>query len=631
MFNVKGLLKQLFAYERRTCFDSNCIPTGNLIYFRNTISKISKILLGQFTKSYLHAPIFVLTIAAMAGGGLAAPAFAQSASQITPKSFAPSLQGSLGSGITIAGQQGIATPAGAEKLAVTLSGLAVTGGLPGLEAAEAALRARLAGHKLTGADIFAAARELETAYAKAGYVLVRVGLPPQKLVNGATLKLIVVDGAIEQVEIKGAPEAIAKRIRVLLEPMRGRHGLMLKELERRVLLTDDIPGVLVRSTLAPGSADGGTILIIEVKYQPIDMTVSADNSLSAALGRWQTGIDFDLNGVFGLGELAYVRANGDPIAGGAGFLSDEARNRTLAAGFIVPLPLDGWSFNTEGTQARITPQAVLGAPGSTDLFQRLSLRLRYAAIRSRDFNLTTQLVFDAQDERQALIASLGGTPISLDRLRVLRVTNDGDYLASWGGSFNASLNGSFGLDAFGARTRAEAAATLTPLSRQGAGATFSKLDGSFGYSQNFAEHLNTTLSARAQTSFGSALERAEEIGVAGPGSLSGFNSGALQGDSGAILRGELGAPFILPSFTETIGVVATPYVFAAAGEIFLADPTVLEASHIRAASYGGGLRLGGGKVGTLSNGSLAIEFAREARSDGVPDGNRITLVSSIKF
>ena len=130
-----------------------------------------------------------------------------------------------------------------------------------------------------------------------------------------------------------------------------------------------------------------------------------------------------------------VRANGDPIAGSAGFLSDEARNRTLAAGFIVPLPLDGLSFNAEGTQARITPQAVLGAPGSTDLFQRLSLRLRYADIRSRDFNLTTQLVFDAQDERQALIASLGSTPISLDRLRVLRVTNDGDCLASWGGSF----------------------------------------------------------------------------------------------------------------------------------------------------------------------------------------------------
>jgi hemolysin activation/secretion protein len=563
-------------------------------------------------------------------------AHAQTASQITPKTFAPPTVAAPGGGLAIVGGAGLETPAGAEKLSVTLSGVTVSGGFPELADAQAALVAKLARRKVTGAEIFAAARELEAAYARAGYVLVRVGLPPQKLVNGAALKLIVVDGAVERVETKDAPAAVAGRLHTLLDPLIGKRHLQIRELERRVLLAGDVPGVLIRSTLAPGSADGGTVLVIEVKYQPIDATVTADNSLSRQLGRWQTGLGFDLNSVLGFGELSYVRVSADPIGGNAGFLSEDARNRSLAAGFIVPLPIDGLSFNAEGTQARVSPLAVAPAPAATDLFERLSLRLRYAFIRSRDFNLTSQLVFDAQDEHQALLQAYGGTSLSLDRLRVLRVTNDADYLAAWGGSVTGSLNLSTGLDAFGARTGAEAAASLVPLSRQGAGASFTKLDGALGYTQNFAEHLSTTLSARAQTSFGQALERAEQIGIAGPGSLSAFNAGQLQGDSGAVARAELGAPFVLPAnslpFSDgTVGILATPYAFVSAGEIFLVDPTILESSHVRAASYGGGLRIAGGKAGALGTGSLGLEFSREARSDKIPDGNRFTLVTAIKF
>ena len=61
------------------------------------------------------------------------------------------------------------------------------------------------GQRVSGAAIFAAARELEAAYAKAGYVLVRVTLPPQKLVSGAVLRLVVIDGMIERIETKRVP------------------------------------------------------------------------------------------------------------------------------------------------------------------------------------------------------------------------------------------------------------------------------------------------------------------------------------------------------------------------------------------------------------------------------------------
>ena len=330
----------------------------------------------------------------------------------------------------------------------------------------------------------------------------------------------------------------------------------------------------------------------------------------------------------------YLRATGDPVAGTNGFLSDYPRNRILAAGFILPIGIDGLTFNAEGTQARTAPVSTT-AFQSADQFERLSLRVRYPWLRARDDNFSTEIAFDVQDEEQSILGQPTNLPLSLDRLRILRVTNEGNYLAAWGGTFSGSLTSSFGLDALGARSAADASPIL-PLSRQGADATFTKLDGTLGYSQPLAEHLTTSLSAHAQTSFGSALERAEQIGIAGPGALSAFDTGTLQGDSGAVVRGEVASPFVLPPNVfppgiDQVGIIAAPYLFAAAGEVFSQDPTALEQSHVRAAAYGAGLRLGGSQAGSLSNGSLALEFARQARSDGQPIDNRLNLISTIKF
>jgi hemolysin activation/secretion protein len=105
----------------------------------------------------------------------------------------------------------------------------------------------------------------------------------------------------------------------------------------------------------------------------------------------------------------------------------------------------------------------------------------------------------------------------------------------------------------------------------------------------------------------------------------------LQGDSGVVGRAELAAPYALPAMFGSVGIVASPYVFGAVGQVFLADPTALERAEITAGSYGVGLRLGGGAAGTLSNGQMTLEFARQARDDGVKPDNRFTLVTSLKF
>src|ERR1700722_1781359 len=123
---------------------------------------------------------------------LASRADAQTASQITPPSYRPPIENNAGRGLSVPRSEGPAPPAGAEKLFIQLSGVSVDGGFDALAKATRALEAKLTGRRISGSEIFAAPRELETAYANAGYVLVRVALPPQTLDDGDRLKLVVI-------------------------------------------------------------------------------------------------------------------------------------------------------------------------------------------------------------------------------------------------------------------------------------------------------------------------------------------------------------------------------------------------------------------------------------------------------
>ena len=548
------------------------------------------------------------------------------ASQITPPTFRPPLEKGPAAEPTLPGVPPIQAPPGAEKLFVRLGGIKVEGGFPELEAATRAIEARLAtGKQVSGADIFAAVSELEAAYARAGFVLARVVLPPQQLNDGAVLRLVVIDGFIERIEIKNLPATVRDRISAIVAPLANQPRLTLQEMERRLLLAGDTPGVVLRSTLAPGATTGGTVLALEANYQPGNVLVTLDNSLGLSLGTYTLGTGMDVNSILGLGELVYLRVLGAPRGGNNGFFSEDPLNQTVAAGIVVPIGTDGVTFNVEGTVARTAPLSSIEALQSISLFQRLSTRLRYAWLRSRQANLSVEGVFDITNDSQSIVFDGVTVPLSLDRLRVLRANSDGNYFAPWGAFVSGHVSASFGLTGLGAITAADALASGLPLSRQGANANFAKIEANTGYSQPLFGAIDLGLNARGQYSFGQALLRSEQIGIAAPAGLSTFDAGTLQGDSGFVLRTELSRSFELPPVLDNVGFVATPYVFGAVGQIFLLDPTILEKWSTTAASYGIGLRLNDGVRGTRSFGSLSLEFGAQQRNDGSPTGTRFSI------
>lgn len=175
--------------------------------------------------------------------GIAIPAHAQTASQITPPTFAPPLP-TARAPVSIPGDSETAAPAGVDQLEVTLTGLIVEGADIN-SAALARWRAQLVGKPIKVADIFAAARAIEAEYARAGHVLTRVVVPAQTL-DGAKLRLVVVEGAIERIDDETLPDGVRGRVHAILAPLIGDRSVTAAQIERRVLLAGDTPGIALR-------------------------------------------------------------------------------------------------------------------------------------------------------------------------------------------------------------------------------------------------------------------------------------------------------------------------------------------------------------------------------------------------
>ncbi|MFK7837121.1 MAG: ShlB/FhaC/HecB family hemolysin secretion/activation protein [Sulfitobacter sp.] len=563
-------------------------------------------------------------------GSLSTPVVAQNASELTAPTFAPDAQRLTGA-VVFSGERGTKPPAGSEKLLINLSGVNVNGGLTQMADANAATQARLSGKTITVAEIFNAASDLENAYAQAGFVLARVILPAQELRDGGRLRIEVVDGFVETIDASAVPEPVRGRIEQITEPLIGRRSLRLPELERQLLLAGDTYGVALGSALAAGATPGGTSLILQPEFRKITGFFAFDNANSDELGPVNLSAGIEFNSPFNLGETIYGRLSGVPSGdnenGVGSVLGSDPRVRTLSIGGVIPLGLNGLTLNIEGTDSRTAPDTL--ATPSTSRFNRTSVRLFYPFVRTRNRNISGQLTLDRQTDEQFLITPGGGrTPVYLDKSTVIRAALDGFWLTESGAAIETGATLSRGIDALGARRAADVAGG-TPLSRQGADATFTKLILSGRIRQKINDKFNFSLSGRAQSSFGDALLTGEQFGIAGGQELSAFDAGSIKGDSGFVARAEISMP--RQTTLADRPYLISPYIFAAYGDVSLEAPTALETEDLSATSYGLGVEFNTLTKSNFSSATVRIEYARGTRDDDQPDSNRFSVQGSFRF
>ena len=567
-----------------------------------------------------------VALAAGIAGLLPFAAQAQTASQLTPDSYAPR-QERAGGPVVLPADTAAVAPEGAEAIDVRVVSRAVEGA-DAADPAVVAARTRLEGRTVSVAEIYSAAAELEAAFARRGLVLARVVVPAQTLAGaaeGAAVRLRLVRGRSERIDASALAPHVRERALQLLAPLTDAPEVRLRDIERRLLLVSDIPGLTVRSTLAAGTSLGASVLVLGGSYRPVTGFASYDNLLSDSLGRGSFGLGFNFNSVFGAGESLYLRASGLLNTGDNGYLEPHPRNRSIAGGMAVPLGGDGVRLGVEAANSRTTPRRVSGVAGSGSVFDRFSATLSYPRGRSRALTRDAEARCDASRERVAIIDPID-LPLSEDRLRVFRLEARATLYPDDGGYLIAAARLSQGVRGLGARTAADAD-PLLPLSRAGADADFTTLGFGVQAEQPLAAGRRAAVTASAQTSVGQPLVNGEQFGVARRDAISPLPSGAEQGDAGYSVRGELRTPFDLGA---ALPVRIAPYVFGARAGVRLYRPTAFERRETGYGALGLGLRaslLPGGNHPILTGGA---EYGR-AHVEGFGEADRVTFSVALQF
>lgn len=535
-------------------------------------------------------------------------------SRVTPESLRPAP--APPPSIELPNAAPAAAPANAANLSVEVGRFAVDGTFPGFEGQTAAVLDPLRGKRLTVAQIYEAAAALEQAYAAAGYVLARVVVPAQKLVDGGAVRLVVVDAVVERVDVGAVPERLRDIVAARMAAVVGEPHLKLEEIERRLLLVSDLPGLQLRSTLAAGATAGGTLLVVEATQNYATGSVGIDNRLPNSLGTWAVNTNLTINDAFGFGEQAYFSYSSSPDLG-------EPRLRVRGGGIVLPVGDDGFTINPEYTESVSRAIPVAGTPASLGDFQRFALHAAYPLIRTREQTLTLLGTGEWDDEKLSAIEF--GTLLYHDIYGVGRFGAHDVLILPWGATLDID-----GLYAHGLAGRGGSAAV--PLSQQGARPVFNKLNAHAALHQSLPGGFAADLTARAQTSFGSALMVAEQFSLDSPDALSSFAAGTLNVDEGATLRMELSRPFSLP-LGPMPALDLSPYLFGAFGRGVIDQATAAQKSVINAGSAGIGIRNTAMWLSTVPLGtSLAVEFGRQfSNVPGQRDGYRTNVALNVTF
>jgi hemolysin activation/secretion protein len=163
-------------------------------------------------------------------------------SQVTPETLRPAAPGASGAP-QISGGEPLQAPAGAERLSYIVGPVVLEGAFPELKSETRPLIQAVEQHRVTVAEIYKFANALEEAYARAGYVLVRVTVPDQKLSDHGPLRIVVVDGFIEKVQVDNVPERVRALVAERMASLVGRRHIKLDEIERRLLTAGAAPGL----------------------------------------------------------------------------------------------------------------------------------------------------------------------------------------------------------------------------------------------------------------------------------------------------------------------------------------------------------------------------------------------------
>ena len=365
------------------------------------------------------------------------------------------------------------------------------------------------GRKISKADMVAIAGSISDLYRAAGFHLSRAIVPPQNLGNGR-LRIRVIEGSIADIKVIG-DEQDRFGIRRLLDPIAAEHPSRLMTVERKLLLTNDMPGVRIADTQLQeiGTMSGRFRLIVKLETWRIFTTYGIDNTGSPASGPWQAYSSTSFNSYFYKGDSLNVSLSTVP---------DDMKELSFGRiAYDVPIGSDGFRVGAMASHNDVWPgdfRRDIRTRTSYDTFELKGTVVPYLTQRI-SFALTASAAFNEVYERDDF------GPTYRDHVRSGALTADIKLKDDFGGFNYWTIGFRQGLNIFGASEPID-----DLLSRNIVSDTFSLLTYAYTRYQKITDAWSAKIAVNGQLSSTALLDSQRYfLGSAafGPGYYSGDN------------------------------------------------------------------------------------------------------------
>lgn len=390
------------------------------------------------------------------------------------------------------------------------------------------------GRDLTHAQLQQLAQRVTQSLRDRGYVVARAYLPRQDVTSGV-LTIEVLDGRLqsgsERIVLQADTRIDPSRLKAIAETALPRgEALRQADLERAVLLMNDVPGVSARAVIERGGEPGTSRLAVSATQAPLQqVTVIGDNFGSRSTGVPRVTSQLRLLDPTGRGDALMFSVT----------LSESTQ--ALAASYSTPLQPNGLQASVSATHLIYEVGGALAPLELEGSATTAAVGVSYPIVRTRDRNLYAQALL----EYKALKDDALRTNIRERRLNNLTVAVSGNATDAMlgGGVTTASLN----VTAGDVSLNGNPANKLADVNSAGTQGGFTKLAFNLNRFQNLgiSEDWIAFLGLSGQWS-GDNLDSAEKFILGGPNGVRAYPVGEAVGDRGLLATLELRRKVVMP-------------------------------------------------------------------------------------
>jgi hemolysin activation/secretion protein len=413
---------------------------------------------------------------------------------------------------------------GADQTRIVVDTLRITGTSVFTESELLALTGFVPGRELSLYDLQRMAARITERYRRNGNIVAQAIVPAQDIRNN-TVTIAVSEGRYGQVVLHNDSKLADRVARGSLGGLNSGDVITLGPLESRLLRLSDLPGIVVSSTLVPGTSVGTSDLIVDiVPGKALSGSVDADNAGNRYTGEYRLGATLYLNDPLGIGDLASLRV----LTSGSGLQYARVGYQAPVGRVDVGVAYD-WLHYSLGREF-----SDLHAHGTAEV---ASVFGRYALVRSRDNNLYVQAAFAVKTFSDRVDAF---QTVTDKRSEVVALSLYGDSRDTFGGGGFNTYGVTLATGWLDIRTPAARAIDAQTLQTNGG---FGKLSFNASRLQSLGAPFSLYGAISGQLA-SKDLDISEKMELGGINAVRAYPEGEAYGDQGAVvtLEGRMDLP-----------------------------------------------------------------------------------------